>query len=156
MNVVYTMCTCLPKIICSMEEHLCKILGQIRIVCWLAKLLFEQTTWSGIWWTSCNNCGQSIMLVMYTTCCSTGLYDVVKCDWFLECLVSWVYIYMYNANMPSIRGFLSQMNSQQENVYHFFHLICTILHLSLLQSFLNVMTRYLSHALICTLMSNIV
>ena len=62
-----TMCAYLPKIICSMEEHLCKILGQILFACWLAKLLFEPTTSSGILLSSCSDCEQSITLIICMT-----------------------------------------------------------------------------------------
>lgn len=83
-----TMCACLPNIICSMEEHLCKILDQIHFACWLAKLLFEPTTSSGILWTSCDYCELSLFAWHVTALVYMTWWSVIG---FWSAWLVWVY-----------------------------------------------------------------
>ena len=79
-----------------MEVHLCKILDLILFVFWWIRSLSEPTASSGCHNLTCIYWVLILILWYLLTCCSTGLYDVVKCDWFLECLVS-TYVNTYFA-----------------------------------------------------------
>ena len=144
MYIVYTYVYVVISI--SMVVRLCKILDLILFVCWWIRSLSEPAASSG-----CHNLSYYVSLLCLLAC-STGRYDVVKCDWFLECLVSAHVHYAFKALSPWLSICICMcvvLNcetpyfaySQLAGVYHSFHHICSIHLMQLPKNSWKVMIR---------------